>query len=235
MFNDILTEKIYEQISEELDVHFESSSVSEEVKARINTRLLLDKISISTLFPGNVYKVDDDNLGSLIYDSVHADSLLNDFSENKSMQPSEIIDGNGKIKSEYKSDWNKFIKKFREQLKIDAISVIVEVSPLCDFIQNKMKLSRVVKGFLCPIRVQINGRVIDVYEKLRKHTNFLYITPIIEYEEKIYRLVIDFRYFSAKNELDSATCIFRLRKEILIDVQTKLSGHVSRPGVLFIE
>jgi hypothetical protein len=124
-----------------------------------------------------------------------------------------------------------------EEIKNKSIPVIIEVSPLCDFVQDKMKLSRIVEGFLCPVEVQINGTTIQTYKELKSSTHFLYISPVIEHEEKLYRLVIDFRYFSANSidEINENTPIFRLRKDILIDIQTKLSSHINRPGVLFIE
>lgn len=124
-----------------------------------------------------------------------------------------------------------------EEIENKSIPVIIEVSPFCDFAQKKMKLSRVVKGFLCPIEVQINETIVQTDKKLKRQAYFLYITPVIEYKEKLYRLVINFRHFSAKsiNEVNENTAIFRLRKDILIDIQTKLSSHINRPGVLFVE
>lgn len=125
-----------------------------------------------------------------------------------------------------------------EEIKNESIPVIIEVSPLCDFAQNKMKLSRIVKGFLCPIEVQIDGTTIQICKKkLKNSAYFHYISPVIEYNEKFYRLVIDFRHFSAKSiaEMNENTPIFRLRKDTLIYIQTKLSSHINRPGVLFVE
>ncbi len=124
-----------------------------------------------------------------------------------------------------------------EEIKNNSISVIVEVSPFCDFAQKKMELSRIVKGFLCPIEVQINGRTIKAAKKKIKPTDFLYKTSVIEYNKKLYSLIVDFKHFSAKsiNEINEKTPIFRLRKDILNDIQTNLSLHINRPGVLFLE
>jgi hypothetical protein len=161
--------------------------------------------------------------------------LLLDFSTQDGLYPGNVYKIDEKMHIE--GGLNTSNANELEEIKNKSIPVIVEVSPLCDFAQNKMKLSRIVKGFLCPAEVQINGTTIQSYKKLKSRAHFLYIAPVIEYQEKLYRLVIDFRHFSANSidEINGNRPIFRLRKDILIDIQTKLSSHINRPGVLFVE
>jgi len=160
--------------------------------------------------------------------------LLVDTSKLDGLYPGNVykIDAKEHIKNSLNTSIDE-----EKKIESESLPVIIEVSPLCDFTQDKMELSRIVKGFLCPIAVQINGATIQTYKKLKSKAFFLYISPVIEYSGKLYRLVIDFRYFSAepKNEINKNTPIFRLRKDILVDIQTKLSSHINRPGVLSVE
>lgn len=161
--------------------------------------------------------------------------LLLDTSKLDGLYPGNVYELNEK--THIKESFNTSNTKEIEEIESKSIPVIIEVSPFCDFVQKKMKLSRVVKGFLCPIEVQINETTIQTDKKLKMEACFLYITPVIEYKEKLYKLVINFRHFSAKsiNEVNENKAIFRLRKDILIDIQTKLSSHINRPGVLFVK
>jgi len=161
--------------------------------------------------------------------------LLLDTSELDRLYPGNVYEINKK--THIKESLNTGNAMEIEEIKNKSIPVIIEISPLCDFVQDKMKLSRIIKGFLCPVEIQINGTTIQTYEKLKRSAHFLYVSPVIKHEEKLYRLVVNFRHFSAKSidEINGNTPIFRLRKDILIDIQTKLSSHINRPGVLFLE
>ena len=238
VFADTLEKNIHEEPYNQMDFSSLQSGVEEDVKGKINSRLILDKSGLDGLYPGNVYEIkNNDLLQKIIYDSIYPEKLLKEFAYMKGVNLDVILDKNKKIKNKYKPEFKRFFKKIRDTIKDNSILVQTEVSPLCDFTQNKMKLSRIVKGFLCPIEVQINGTTIQTYKKLKSSAHFLYISPVIEHEEKLYRLVIDFRYFSANSidEINENTPIFRLRKDILIDIHTKLSSHINRPGVLFVE
>lgn len=238
IFLDTLEKNIHKEPYNQMDFSSLKSGVEENVKGKINSRLILDKSGLDGLYPGNVYEIkNDDLLKKIVYDFIYLEKLLKEFAYMKGVNLDVILDKDKKIKNEYKPEFKRFFKKIRDTIKDNFILVQTEVSPLCDFAQNKMKLSRIVKGFLCPIEVQIDGSTIQTDKKLKRRAHFLYITPVIEYKEKLYRLVIDFRYFSANSidEINKNTPIFRLRKDILIDIQTKLSSHMNRPGVLFVE
>jgi len=228
MFVDTLEKNLHSN-SNGMNVSFSESSVEDNIIGKINSKLLLDTSELDGLYPGNVYEIENDNLPKeIIYDSIYQETLFKEFDDMK-----EASDKGENSKSKFK----KFFKKFKDTIKDNSIFIQIEVSPLCDFTQNKMKLSRIVKGFLCPVEVQIDGTTIQTCKKLKSSAYFLYITPVIEHNEKFYRLVINFRHFSAEpiDEINRKTPIFRLRKDILIDIQTKLSSHINRPGVLFVE
>ena len=236
IFIDTLEKNLHSN-SDGMNVSFSESSVGDNIIGQINSKLLLDTSNLEVLYPGNVYEIKKDNLlKEIIYDSIYPEKLLKEFADMKGVNLDVILDKDKKIKK-YKPEFKIFFKKIRDTIKDNSIFVQTEVSPLCDFTQHKMKLSRIVKGFLCPVEVQIDGTTIQTYKKLKSNAYFLYISPAVEYNEKLYRLVIDFRHFSAKSiaGINENTPIFRLRKDILIDIQTKLSSHINRPGVLFVE
>ena len=236
IFIDTLEKNLHSN-SDGMNVSFSESSVGDNIIGQINSKLLLDTSNLEVLYPGNVYEIKKDILlKEIIYDSIYPEKLLKEFADMKGVNLDVILDKDKKIKK-YKPEFKRFFKKIRDTIKDNSIFVQTEVSPLCDFTQHKMKLSRIVKGFLCPVEVQIDGTTIQTYKKLKSNAYFLYISPAVEYNEKLYRLVIDFRHFSAKSiaGINENTPIFRLRKDILIDIQTKLSSHINRPGVLFVE
>jgi len=127
-------------------------------------------------------------------------------------------------------------EKQKEELIKKSKLIMMEVSPICDFVQKKIEYNYFIKGFLCPYKISIEGRCKEMTKCLKnKNTKFLYISPIIEYEEKPYLLVLNFHYFFSIGKKVSNKAIFRIRKELLIDIQAKLSAYINRPGVLFLD
>jgi len=124
-----------------------------------------------------------------------------------------------------------------DDIKNNSIPIFAEITPLCDFLQDKMKLSRIIKGVLLPENTTDNNGT-NIWKKIKK-SDFVYTTPQFYYEDKnkLYKLVLDFKYFSSKSlsDIKNKKPIFRLRKDILNEIQIKLSSHISRTGVLFLD
>ena len=116
----------------------------------------------------------------------------------------------------------------------NSIPVLVDVTPVCDFVQQKMRMSRMVKGALIPGSINSDE---NIWKKIKKNAAFIYVSPVIHYKGENYKMVLDFRYFTSHkpDKLSSGKILFRIRKEMLSDIQVKLSSHVNRVGVLFIE
>jgi len=115
-----------------------------------------------------------------------------------------------------------------EKAKIYKIRhIIVEISPMCDFLQNKRKICRMLPGVLIPEKYG---------EKIKKNAGYIYKSEFVEFEKKIYYLVFDLRFFCsiAPQDLEGEIPIFRLRHQLLIDIQSKLASHVNRPGVMSV-
>jgi hypothetical protein len=101
---------------------------------------------------------------------------------------------------------------------------ILEITPMCDYVQEKCKASRFLIGLI----------VSDGQVKKKKNADFLYQTPFLSLDNNLCSLVINFYYLiSIKNvELSSLKPKYQLRIGILSDVQHKFSSHISRPGVM---
>ena len=105
--------------------------------------------------------------------------------------------------------------------------IFLEVSPYCDYAQNKWKMSRLLSGMLWPF---------DFDRKIKK-ADFVYKPPVILWDDQLWRIVFDLRHFTSIvfDRLKDKTPLFRVRHELLVDIQSRLATHVSRPGVMFVE
>ena len=196
IFSDIFERDIQQFIIE--GISLEDGDIGEEVKVKINSRILIDTAPRNELYPGNVYK--DQNAEVTFIKEIlneNREDVLGSIAEN-------------------------------------SISIFVEVTPICDFVQRKAKMNRVIKGVLIPDSAGTNT---GIWRRIKKHTSFLYVSPTIHYEGKDYRMILDFRYFTSLkgDEIKNRKLLFRIRKELLSDIQIKLSSHINRTGVLYIE
>lgn len=234
IFGDILEKKL--QLKEITKIEFEKRDLEDRIGSKINTHILLDMSQRSDIYPGNVYKTETE-IKQLIYDSIDRDALISDFARSIRRNKTDLLNKKGILKKIYRKNFNSFFKKVRERLKKVAIPVIVEVSPVCDHVQKKLKKYKYVDGFLCPAIAKIDNIQIRMNEKLNQHALFLYTTPIIRYKERQYILILDFRYFSSadKEFFSDKELLFRIRRELLSDIQIKLSSHINRTGVLYLD
>lgn len=115
-------------------------------------------------------------------------------------------------------------KSFLEKLKY----ILLEVSPSCDYAQDKWKLHRVLLGVMWPE---------NDLKKIKKTADYIYFSPIFEVEGKIYKFVFDLRYLTTLSfdELTDKDPVLRIRHDLLVDIQSKLAGHINRPGVICLE
>jgi len=113
-------------------------------------------------------------------------------------------------------------EEFMGQLKY----ILLEVSPLCDFAQNKWRMSRLLTGVLWPVN----------QSKKIKKSDYIYSSPIFQVNNAIFKLVFDFRCFTSLpfNKLKDKKPGFKIRHELLVDIQSHLARHINRPGVTAI-
>ena len=113
--------------------------------------------------------------------------------------------------------------------------VVAEVSPACDFSQDKVKTPRVLGGALIPI------------EKLKKVPREDYIYKsfgVFHFDGDqarglsigTFHFALNARFLSgvSRDSLENLTPLFRIRQNTLVDVQAWLARHGNRPGVITI-
>ena len=106
--------------------------------------------------------------------------------------------------------------------------IVLEVTPACDYAQQKSKVSRLIPGFLWPVQL---------FEC--KRAGYLYRTPVMKLngDDDLYRLVFDFRLFTSApfDEIKRSKYLFRVKQELLADIQSRLASHVSRLGTVSLD
>jgi hypothetical protein len=109
--------------------------------------------------------------------------------------------------------------------------VEVECTPICDYSQSKRLRYRFLPGILFEVNVEakLDDNIDSIYKEI----------PPFEFRGKIYRLVFDYRLFKAINKddvlkINVENFLFRLKIGLLIDIQARISSHVSRPGIITV-
>ncbi len=130
-----------------------------------------------------------------------------------------------KIDDLFVGDINSYPQKDSFLMKLKYI--LLEVSPSCDYAQDKWKLHRVLHGLMWPE----NG-----FDKTKK-ADYIYTSPIFKVDNKIYKFVFDLRYLTTLlfGELTDKDPVLRIRHDLLVDIQSKIAGHINRPGVICLE
>ena len=123
---------------------------------------------------------------------------------------------------------DKQFKEIRKEIEKVWRKIYVVVTPVCDFAQKKSAYDRVVKGVLIPKKYK---------EFIEDRSEAVFIIPfVIEIDGIEYFLVLDFRYFITTDlTQENVSGLFRIRQELLSEIQSKLSRHINRQGILLID
>jgi len=119
-------------------------------------------------------------------------------------------------------------KRIRSEIKKKWKKIGVVVTPVCDFAQRNKIYDRVVKGLLIPL---------DYAEYVENSSEAIFTLPFdLVWDEKEYILVLDFRYFiTCDLNKEEVIPLFRLRQELLSEIQSRLSRHINRQGILVLQ
>lgn len=101
-------------------------------------------------------------------------------------------------------------------------NILLEVTPSCDYAQDKWKFSRVLKGIVVPIK----------YDKKIKKADYIYRSKIVNIKGEIVYLIFDLRDFGSISfeSLRNHSIHYQMRHQFLVDIQSKMANHISRPG-----
>jgi len=114
---------------------------------------------------------------------------------------------------------------------LDAIQFVeLEVSPICDWAQKKWKRSRLVSGIIFPAELAIPAFT-------KENDNLYWNTPALVIENHIKKIVWDCHLLKSLDttEVQQRPVKLRLRRELLLDIISKISSHVNRPGIAIVE
>ncbi len=222
VFKDTLEHNVYTtDIPNAVNLTYDTSKVVGKVNS-INEKLNISKDVKNIAESGNILvleNADEKFFGALLIKLLSKIQLGNYLRQ----QQKEITE------IELNSFAKKELKKIKEEIKASWIKIEMVVTPICDFVQKSNKIyDRIVKGLLIPSEYKM---FID------EKSEAIFVLPItINYNDKEYILILDFRYFST-TELnpENAKPVFRLRQELLAEVQSRLARHISRQGILFLD
>ena len=105
----------------------------------------------------------------------------------------------------------------------DIKHIMLEVTPVCDYAEKKFVKNRILPGVVFP----------DAHFKKLKRAEFLAISPVLAKDGNTFRFVFDFRLFTSidSKQMPQEAPMFVMQNDLLFDIQTKLSKHMSRIGV----
>lgn len=155
-----------------------------------------------------------------------------DFAKLKQESKDSLLKGNPEIeekeleKQSIKAAF-RAVKQISENIDKIGLNVSIVVTPVCDYAQNNNVYDRIVQGLLIP-RSECSYII---------NNDALFTVPFdIIYDSKEYRLVLDFRYFVTTDlAQENLTGLFRIRQELLSEIQSKLARHINRQGILLID
>ncbi|MBP6023715.1 hypothetical protein [Ferruginibacter sp.] len=122
-----------------------------------------------------------------------------------------------------------FDKKYVEEIiKTKPQTIKIDITPICDYSQDK-GYTRLLSGIL------VEGK----YKEFKKSSTQIYVydlCPVMDIFGNNYYMIFDFRYFkSLKKEIIESLFqkpYCKIRAQLLADVQSGLSNHINRPGIV---
>lgn len=115
-------------------------------------------------------------------------------------------------------------------LKEESIKLVcIDLTPACDYSRGK-NYSRIIYGIMLDKSITKKNLIQGEY----RYTN----CPIMKLENDTY-IVIDFRCIRSYNRTELEYHFhekpkYRLRSNLLLDIQAQLSNHINRPGIITV-
>lgn len=223
LFFNILKDYILKNINKEqenilsLSISRTSQELEDILKSTLNSKLHLDIDKNQKIYPGNVYKLSDD------YDQLDLKDFFMGLLNHRKINDEvfSMVEEKGISKSKARSE-------ICSKIKEDIEYIVCEISPNCDFAQNKKLFNKVIFGVIA-----------DAANKdfFNDHIENFYISPKFCIDSKKKILVFSFRSLKTNSlnddkYLNENNFKFRIRNELLCEIQTKLSNHIGRLGII---
>jgi len=221
VFKDTLEHNIYNSvILNPQNLTYDITQVQSKVNT-INEKLNISRNVKHICESGNVivFEERDDLFGKLLNRLISLLQLKN-ILKNGTKEIEEV---------ELKKLVSKEHKRIKEEIKKSWVKLAIVVTPVCDYVQKENKIfDRIVKGVLIPIEFK---------DFVEDKSEAVYILPFsINHNNKAYIMILDFRYFVTLDLIsEKVTGLFRIRQELLSEIQSKLARHINRQGILFLD
>ena len=188
-----------------------------ELKATLNHKLLIFTTQNNICEPGVVIQYTKPIIG---YFESFLHKVLSVFSIKHEIlcKTTDILD------SLLKKELESRIKQIKQEIQQTWMRIGVVVTPSCDYAQKKKICDRVVQG------VMIESR----YGNYLNQGDAFYTSPIIRHDGRNYIVVLNFNYFITTNLNDGTDCtiLFKIRRPMLAEIQSKLARHINRQGIM---
>ncbi len=220
VFKDTLEHSIHNTEINAIDLKYNNIKVNSKTNT-INEKLNISRDIKDICESGNIiFFLDKDKLFKTILHRLISILKLQNILKLKDKDITEI-----QLKKEVKKESS----RIRDEIKKKWQKIAIVVTPVCDYAQKNNKIyDRIVKGVLIPRKYK---------EYIEDKSEAVYLLPItITYNEDEYILIIDFRYFVTTDlENEKVKALFRVRQQLLAEIQSKLARHINRQGILFLD
>lgn len=248
-FDELLYSELYAQQADfnislfdtQQNCPFEDEEEKQKIAAIINAMMFVDSYGLSSeeVVPGNIYKVKVSE-SPLITDRIACDKLIN--SERKKLE--SIKQKNENIKQH-----NKKNPKLKEEFEIfepECWNVAIELTPPCDYSQNKRKMARLVGGYIFDIPLGVfadkpdRSRFSEAHCLPVSNSDKEYTIGPIFLNGKVRYVIFDFTYLVTESieKLRDKNCYeicYRAKPKLFSHILQRFSSHAARLGLSNIE
>lgn len=187
-----------------------------EQKACINSLLNINTYDTKDRqLPGKIVLLENDDIGFDIYDFKHSSLSNKWYADN-------------------------ILEAYGHKIPLTLTPVEVDITPNCDYAQNKNHMLRTVFGYRIEIgQVNVNGTVTWInykYANKFKHKigfEYVYVTPEFLVDMKLCVFVFNTKYMSIENKdyCDKHQYLFRFNNDILSEIRKKAGDNITRFGI----
>lgn len=124
--------------------------------------------------------------------------------------------------------------EFEREVTEKIIYILIETTPICDYVQGKWKKTRLIPGIFIPAQY-VGKKPTSKLLKIKTSEN-IYGSPLLYVKNEIVYLVLDISlYFSlSKSTRVLKKTDYRCRHDFFIDIQSKVVRHINRPGITYL-
>ena len=246
-FDELLYSELYAQQADlnislfdaQQNCPFENVEEKQNIAAIINAMMFIDSYGLSSeeVVPGNIYKVKASE-SPLITERKACEILIN-FEREKL---DGIKESNEKAKQHNKK--NPILKEEFEIFEPECWNVAIELTPPCDYSQNKRKMARLVGGYIFDIPLGVFADKPDrsrfpEAKCLPKSDKEYTIGPVF-LSGKVRYVIFDFTYLVTESieKLRDKNCYeicYRAKPKLFSHILQRFSSHAARLGLSNIE